>query len=75
MKIPMTDFGVSGNSVIVGWAGARPLVCLAQSTDVHLAVFFCSKFSLFVELMLSVPVNSYGHVGTLPPFYGTYTQN
>ena len=24
--------------------------------------------------MLYVPVNSYGHVGTLPPFYGTFTQ-
>ena len=48
MKITMTDFGVSGNSVIVGWAGARPFVCLGQSTDAHLAVFFCSKVSLFV---------------------------
>ena len=74
MKIPMTDYGVSRNSVIVGWAGARPFVCLAQSTDVHLAVFFCSKVCLF-ELTLNVPVNGYGNVGTLPPFYGTCTQN
>ena len=29
-------------------------------------------FSLF-ELMLYVAVNSNGHVGTLPPFYGTFT--
>ena len=29
-------------------------------------------FSLF-ELMLNVSVNSYGHVGMLPPFYGTCT--
>ena len=28
-----------------------------------------SKMSL-LELMLYVPVNSNGHVGTLPPFYG-----
>ena len=27
------------------------------------------------EFMLNVSVNSYGHVGTLPPFYGTFTQN
>ena len=27
------------------------------------------------ELMLYVPVNSSGHVGTLPPLYGTFTQN
>ena len=27
------------------------------------------------ELMLNVPVKSYCHVGTLPPFYGTCTQN
>ena len=25
--------------------------------------------------MLYVPVNSQGHVGTLPPSYGTFTQN
>ena len=25
--------------------------------------------------MLNVPVNSKGHVGRLPPFYGTFTQN
>ena len=31
-------------------------------------------FCLF-ELMLKVPVNSYGHVGTLRPFYGTFTQH
>ena len=27
------------------------------------------------ELMLNVPVNSYGHDGTLPPLYGILTQN
>ena len=27
------------------------------------------------ELMLYVPVNSNGHVGMLPPFYGTFTQH
>ena len=26
-------------------------------------------------LMLSAPVNSYGHAGTLPRFYGTFTQD
>ena len=36
---------------------------------------FAPKFLCLFELMLSVPVNSYGHVGTLPSFYGTYTQN
>ena len=25
------------------------------------------------ELSLNIPVNSYGHVGTLPPIYGTFT--
>ena len=36
------------------------------------------KKSLFVclfELMLYVTVNSNGHVGTLPPIYGTFTQH
>ena len=27
------------------------------------------------ELMLYIPVNSNGHVGMLPPFYGTFTQH
>ena len=27
------------------------------------------------ELMFNIPVNSCGHFGTLPPFYGTFTQN
>ena len=31
-----------------------------------------SKVCLF-ELMLYIPVNTYGHVGTLPPFYVTFT--
>ena len=26
-----------------------------------------------IDLWFSVPVNSYGHVGMLPPFYGTFT--
>ena len=30
---------------------------------------------LLIELMLNIPVNSYGHVGTLSPFYGTFIQN
>ena len=38
----------------------------------HLALVIC--LCLF-ELMLYVPVRSLGHIGTLPPFYGTFTQN
>ena len=30
-----------------------------------------AQFCLF-ELMLNVPVKSFGHVGTLPSFYGTF---
>ena len=29
--------------------------------------------SSLYDLWLSFPVNSYGHIGTLPPFYGTST--
>ena len=47
-------------------------MCLTQSTEVHMAVCFAPKFLCLFELMLGVPVNSYGHVGTLPPFYWTY---
>ena len=32
--------------------------------------FFC-----WLDMMLYVPVNSYGHVGMLHPFYGTSIQN
>ena len=46
IKNPIT--GVSGNIVYVGWAGARPFVCLAQSSEVHMAVFVCFKVSLIV---------------------------
>ena len=35
-----------------------------------------SKFLVgLFELMLYIPVNSHGHVGTLPPFYGAFTRN
>ena len=33
------------------------------------------KLCVYFELMLNVTVNIKGHVGTLPPFYGTFTQN
>ena len=33
------------------------------------------KLICLFELMLYVPVNSDGHVGTLPPFYGNFTQH
>ena len=36
----------------------------------HRSSFVCS-----FELILYVPVNSNGHVGTLPPSYGTFTQH
>ena len=31
-------------------------------------------FVCFIDLILYVPVSSYGHVGVLPLFYGTSTQ-
>ena len=40
----------------------------------HLLIGPSHMFVLF-ELVLYVPVNSQGHVGTLPPLYGTLTQN
>ena len=43
----------------------------------HLYVYLPDNriFVCLFELMLYVPVNSQGHVGTLPPLYGTFTQN
>ena len=48
----------------------KHFVCMCVNDLVQ--IFFC--LNLF-ELMLYVPVNSQGHVGTLPPHYGTFTQN
>ena len=53
---------------------------LARKINVKLLGTTCIEHSeellFFVfELMLNVPVNSYGHLQSLPPFYGTYTQN
>ena len=44
-------------------------------TDRILMYLYCYSIIPFIccfELMFNVPVNSYGHVGTLPPFYGTF---
>ena len=48
----------------------KHFVCICVNDLVQ--IFFC--LNLF-ELVLYVPVNSQGHVGTLPPHYGTFTQN
>ena len=39
-------------------------------TSMYILVWVC----LF-EVMLNVPIKSNGQVGTLPPFYGTFTQH
>ena len=44
----------------------KPIKVALLGEDVCLNLF---------ELMLYVPVNSNGHVGKLPPFYGTFTQH
>ena len=49
----------------IGWAW----LYLAGG-GVNLFVGLC-----LVELMFNVPINNKGHVRTLPPFYGTFTQN
>ena len=41
----------------------------------HLVLKTSTIFVCLFELMFNVPVNSYGHVGTLPLFYGTFSQN
>ena len=75
MKITMTDFGVSGNIVYVAGLGPGPSCVLPSPLRFIWQFPLALKFLCLFELMLSVPVNSYGHVGTLPPYYGTYTQN
>ena len=46
-----------------------------SSYVLYFDVLFRFLFVCLFELMLYVPVNSQGHVGTLPPLYGTFTQN
>ena len=48
-----------------------------QKPGEHKYNFYLEKlcFVCLFELMLNVPVISNGHVGTLPPFYGTFTQH
>ena len=57
---------------------SQTLTWFLYSMVVKVGPFYrCVIFCLFVmsELMLYVPVNSNGHVGMLPPFYGTSTQH
>ena len=46
------------------------IVTFSVVSNTHMNMFVC----LF-ELMLYVPVNRSGHIGTLPPFYGTFTHH
>ena len=43
---------------------------LLDSTKLFLFIYLF----IYFEVMANVPVNSYGHVETLPPYYGTFTQ-
>ena len=36
-------------------------------------LYLIVRFDCLIGLMLYVPVNISGHIGTLPPFYGTLT--
>ena len=36
--------------------------------------FIANLFVCLFEVMLNVQVNSYGHIGTLPPFHGLFTK-
>ena len=48
------------------WSGLA--LCL---TKVRSSRARCPATALIlIEMILYVPVNSYGHIGTLPPFYG-----
>ena len=44
---------------------------LTYSSQLHLHAFIVCLF----DMLFSVPVNSNGHVGTLSPFYKTFTQH
>ena len=51
---------------------ARRKIILLRVKGIHFIHFL---FVCLFELIFDVPFNSNGHVGTLPPFYGTFTQH
>ena len=54
------------------WSGN--LFLIAPFPDLCLLVPFYYSFFILFELLPNINNNSYGHVGKLPPFYGTATQ-
>ena len=53
-----------------------------KDLKIKTVITYCTKYiynrkstSIFTGFMLYIPVNSYGHVGTLPPLYETFSQN
>ena len=57
--------------------GDKNKVALAVELSRGIPMFFflICLFVCLCEVILYVPVNNNGHVGTLPPFYGTFTQH
>ena len=51
--------------------------CMRASSQYHdlSTAIRCGIIICLFELMLNVPINSYGHVGTLSPFRGTCVQS
>ena len=52
------------------WVYASARAYASAQMNAWISLFVCLS-----ELMLYVPVNSNGHVETLSPFYGTFTQH
>ena len=59
-------------------AKADILVYFHSISICHLLILLwlldCQLYLGLFEFMLYIQVNSYGHVGTLPPFNGTFSQ-
>ena len=65
-----------GNNIYTKISVCIQLACNVRHL-IHIDVIKDIKHTLVkkIELMLTVTVNIKGHVGTLPPFYGTFTHN
>ena len=57
-------------SKMLVWFAFRPSQLLCSYRDAASILGETTQLVCLFELILNVPVNNYGQVGTLPPFYG-----
>ena len=77
------DYSVLSQFIGRNFSTVEPLGCCeiaAKNVAGTLTEYECDQETYGMsncsfEMMLNIPVNSYGHVRTFSPFYGTFTEN